>query len=155
MKLFTIDNFYKLFNAGALVVLVYLLSSMFLAPKPYTAELINPNETIEVCIGKSFDLEIKLHVRRTPATIIRTETWFSANTNNNVVWDTFTSAESFNWRDKQSKPVARIRNVTVPQKNSDGTKFQPGEYYFIVNYNSFGVSTPSSVAAHIIAKDCS
>ncbi len=149
------DKVFRLVVTLAAIWAAYVLSSMFFAPPPYELEVVNPKPYV-VCPGDKFTYQANVIVRRTPVTLMRTDTWFSYTTNNNVTADKFDEVEIFNWDKKVHSIVPRTKIVNVPETTMDGTPLLPGKYRYIVNLNSWGVSTPASMSFEVtVPENCS
>lgn len=152
----------KIFNVIYKVVVallglwvVYILSSTFLAPPPYEIHVVKP-AVHTACPGDKFYYNSEVIVRRTPVTLMRTDTWFSEKLNANVVADRFSETEIFNWDSKVKTVIPRIKSAVVPRTTSEGSPMVPGNYRYIVNLNSWGVQVPASMSIQVtIPENCS
>jgi hypothetical protein len=154
MKVF-FDYIFRLVVTVAAIWGCYVLSSEFLAPAPYELRVVNP-KSYTVCPGDSFTYQSEVIVRKTPMSLLRTETWYSYQTKNNVIFDRYQNVEIFNWDKKVVDTISRSREVKVPELTSEGNLMVPGKYRYIVNLNSWGVQVPASMSLEvIIPENCS
>lgn len=136
-------------GAMLLAVVVVLIALLNFARKPvpyqYDMETLQTTNTT-VCPGESFEYKIDLKVYQTPVTIWRTEMWFSNSPNPKAKWaDKASDIEYFNW-DKSIKGLIHVVNkVSFPKKNIYGENMPAGSYRYIVNLNTTGLSTPTSL----------
>ena len=148
---------YKVLVGIVAIWVVFVLSSMFFAPEPYELhkDASNPARHY-VCPGDTFIYESNVVVRRTPITLVRTDSWFSEQTKNSIVPDRYETMEVFNWDKNVRNIVPRRKNVVVPSTTMDGKPIPPGNYRYIVHLNAWGETTPASMTFNVtIKKDCS
>lgn len=160
-----LNPIFKVLIAAALVFICYVASSTLLSPAPFKTKLIAPKQEISVCKGSTFEYVAEVEVVRAPTTLVVTESWFSYDSRNTVVWSTFADAKVFNWDTAVVGKIFRKRPILVPEKttsiNGKSRELEPGKYRFIVNYNPFSTSSSifsaktSSLSVVVNVQDCS
>jgi hypothetical protein len=150
------DRIFRLVVTIAAIWAAYVLSSIFLAPPAFETKVVQQPVATTLCYGATFTYSSETIVRRTPVTLIKTETWFGEAQRNNVITDTFADVEIINWDKKVPAIIPRTYTIAVPKYDRKGRILPPGNYRYITNIQSWGDPKTASLSFDItIPKDCS
>lgn len=141
----------------SIIGIVYFVSSIFLAPKAFNITLLNPTEKVTLCLGQDLKIETVAKVLRTPSTIFKSETWFSEDLNQTVVWAKVGDVKVYNWDKGVMGDIPRVSYIKTPTTYNDlTTKIPEGNYRYIVHYTTLGSSLPvtTSLAVPVKLKKC-
>lgn len=143
----------RLLTLGAILGIVYFMSSIFLAPKPFNITIVEPTTTQTLCMGSELPIKTEVKVLRTPSTIFKSETWFNEDRNQTVVWTRVGDVKVYNWDKNVVGDIPRTSYVKVPKTFNDSNKTIPeGNYRYIVHYTTLGSSLPVTTSVSVPVK---
>jgi len=138
------------------VWIVFIITSFLFSPPVFELKMLSAPKVYTVCPGNTFSYTSQVVVRRKPATLMKTETWFGYAQGNTVVVDRYENVEIFNWDKQVPTTISRFNRVTVPSTDAKGNPITPGKYRYITNLQRVGdPSVQSNSIEVVIPEKCS